>query len=145
MKELRRRGSELPTRLPHLLDEVFVTQQNSSGARSPVLCHNDAYYQNILVGDRLWLIDWEYAAMGDPFFDLACTGYILEAPNRRLLLETYLGTGPDNETLDDFDRMIGVFLCWNIVWGLLQIDDSTLEYDYRAFAEGLLDRRVSLG
>ena len=32
----------------------------------PRLCHNDFYAPNFLVkGDDMWLIDWEYAAMGD--------------------------------------------------------------------------------
>ncbi len=38
---------------------------------APVLCHNDLVCQNILEGETLALIDWEYAAAGDPFFDLA--------------------------------------------------------------------------
>jgi thiamine kinase len=42
-------------------------------SRSPALCHNDLVAENILQtaqGDLL-LIDWEYAALGDPYFDLA--------------------------------------------------------------------------
>ena len=37
----------------------------------PVLCHNDLVCQNVLEADGLALIDWEFAAPGDPFFDLA--------------------------------------------------------------------------
>lgn len=37
-----------------------------------VLCHNDLVAQNILdVNGRIHFIDWEYAARGDPYFDLA--------------------------------------------------------------------------
>ena len=37
----------------------------------PVMCHNDFYGPNVLVGpDRMHLIDWEYAAMGDYGCDL---------------------------------------------------------------------------
>jgi len=35
------------------------------------LCHNDLVSANFVDGERLSLIDWEYAAVGDPFFDLA--------------------------------------------------------------------------
>lgn len=40
---------------------------------SPVrcLCHNDLVCANIIEGPSLVLIDWEYAAVGDPMFDLA--------------------------------------------------------------------------
>ncbi|MGI9342859.1 MAG: phosphotransferase [Gammaproteobacteria bacterium] len=46
-----------------LLDELGIPQQ--------CLCHNDLVTANIIDGDELRLIDWEYAAVGDPFFDLA--------------------------------------------------------------------------
>ena len=36
-----------------------------------VLCHNDLVCRNIVEGEALMLIDWEYAAVGDPYFDLA--------------------------------------------------------------------------
>ena len=40
-------------------------------AGEPVLCHNDFYGPNFLVrGDEMRLIDWEYAAMGDPACDI---------------------------------------------------------------------------
>lgn len=39
--------------------------------RSPALCHNDPVMQNVLRGRSLRLIDWEFAAPGDPLFDLA--------------------------------------------------------------------------
>ena len=39
--------------------------------RKPALCHNDPVAQNILSGPALRLIDWEFAAPGDPLFDLA--------------------------------------------------------------------------
>ena len=34
-------------------------------------CHNDLLNANFLIGDRIYLLDWEYAGMGDIFFDLA--------------------------------------------------------------------------
>lgn len=39
--------------------------------RQAALCHNDPVAQNILRGRGLRLIDWEFAAPGDPLFDLA--------------------------------------------------------------------------
>jgi thiamine kinase len=35
------------------------------------LCHNDLVHSNIIHSRPVRLIDWEYAAVGDPFFDLA--------------------------------------------------------------------------
>lgn len=36
------------------------------------LCHNDVQLANFLTdGQVTWVLDWEYAAMGNPYFDLA--------------------------------------------------------------------------
>jgi len=36
------------------------------------LCHNDLVAENIVEGSEgLWLIDWEFAGLGDPWFDIA--------------------------------------------------------------------------
>ncbi len=35
------------------------------------LCHNDLVYMNLIGFEPVRLIDWEYAAVGDPLFDLA--------------------------------------------------------------------------
>jgi thiamine kinase len=39
----------------------------------PVLCHHDLHAENMLfdADGRLWLVDWEYAGLNDPVFDLA--------------------------------------------------------------------------
>lgn len=36
------------------------------------LCHNDVHHLNLIDGGELRLIDWEYAGLGEPLFDLAC-------------------------------------------------------------------------
>lgn len=44
------------------------------GSRQPlVVCHHDVHAQNMILDadGRLWLVDWEYAGLGDPVFDLA--------------------------------------------------------------------------
>jgi thiamine kinase len=55
--------------------ERLLAQLEADGGPAggaPCLCHNDLVCENIVEGEgRLWLIDWEYAAVGDPLFDLA--------------------------------------------------------------------------
>jgi thiamine kinase-like enzyme len=55
------------------LSKVVTDRQRQIGIHSPParLCHNDLVCQNVVAGEKLWLIDWEYAGIGDPFFDLA--------------------------------------------------------------------------
>ena len=67
------------------------------------LCHNDVTCANIIGGDRLALIDWEYAAIGDPFFDLATVvqHHGLDDGQATQLLRAYLGQVQD----DDIHRL----------------------------------------
>lgn len=59
---------------------------------SPVLCHNDLVCQNMIENEKLQLIDWEYAGVGDPFFDLAVVvqHHELEKGLARHFLDAYL-------------------------------------------------------
>lgn len=34
--------------------------------------HGDLGFANLLDGERLWLLDWEYAQVADPVYDVAC-------------------------------------------------------------------------
>jgi len=48
--------------------------------RALALCHHDVHAQNLVTdpAGRLWLVDWEYAGLGDPVFDLASCASQLE-------------------------------------------------------------------
>ncbi|MGD9842898.1 MAG: phosphotransferase [Steroidobacteraceae bacterium] len=73
------------------------------------LCHNDVHHLNLMSdGQRLWLLDWEYAGIGDPLFDLAavCCYHHYDELLRQQLLTAYKGqlTAIDSERLQQ--------LCW---------------------------------
>lgn len=55
------------------------------------LCHNDVHHLNIIDGGELHLIDWEYAGLGEPLFDLAsvCVYHRYSAPQRDALRAAY--------------------------------------------------------
>ena len=128
-----------PDRLGPLLTRVAAVERaQASKPADPVLCHNDPYHLNFLDDGSLWVIDWEYAGMGDARYDLAGVGYGLDAAGRDLLVETYYGK-VDPAVRRDLDDIINVYLCWNVVWSLLRIDDGENGFDYAAFAEELLD------
>ena len=65
--------------------------------RAPVLCHHDIHAQNLVTdaAGRLWLVDWEYAGLGDPVFDLAsCASQLeLSAASTVLLCDEYIRRG----------------------------------------------------
>lgn len=67
-------------------------------APAPCLCHNDPSPGNFIAspGGGLKLVDWEYAGVGHPGFDLAglAVGANLAAAEAEFLLEAYLGRPP---------------------------------------------------
>lgn len=55
------------------------------------LCHNDVHHLNIVDSGELRLIDWEYAGLGEPLFDLAsvCVYHRYDRTQREVLLSAY--------------------------------------------------------
>lgn len=60
------------------------------------LCHNDAHLGNVVGGSSPLLLDWEYAAVGHPLFDLAAVAgfHALDDPAVRRLLGGWAGDAP---------------------------------------------------
>jgi thiamine kinase-like enzyme len=114
-------------------------------ARNPMpeaTCHNDLLNANLLrAGDHVWIVDYEYAGMGDPFFDLGNlsinNGLSDDAQER--LLALYLGevTDADRARLK-LMRIMSDFR--EAMWGVLQQGLSTLDVDYVAYADKHLAR-----
>jgi thiamine kinase-like enzyme len=137
---LDERGTRVPTRLGALHDlvELADAERQVPGPRDLVVCHNDPYHLNFLDDGDLWLIDWEYAGMGDPMYDLAGIALNLDRDGRDVLLRSYYGVvTPDLHR--DLDRLIPVFLCWNTMWCLIQVEEGVVDFDYFAMAEEYLD------
>jgi thiamine kinase len=62
-------------RLENLMDRARLSlAESGSDGRQKTLFHSDPHHSNLIELDdgRLLLVDWEYAAVGDPLFDLAC-------------------------------------------------------------------------
>jgi thiamine kinase-like enzyme len=103
----------------------------------PALCHNDLLPANILDdGDRLWIIDWEYAAMGDPFFDLgnlsAMNGF--EIHDDTELLTAYLGHC-DEPALARVRLHRAAAEYREGMWGVVQQVLSDLDFDFAGYAD----------
>lgn len=108
------------------------------GARALPLrpCHNDLLNANFLLGDRLYILDWEYAGMGDIFFDLAnlSSNHELTADEEGLLLEGHFGeVRPHHVAHLNIMKVMSDFR--EAMWGLVQLGISTLEFDFRDYAE----------
>lgn len=64
-----------------------------------VPCHCDYQPTNLVInGDKLYVLDWEFAGMNDPFYDIACYGNA-GFDKALALLEAYVGRKPTEEEL----------------------------------------------
>ncbi|MGB8694521.1 MAG: phosphotransferase, partial [Steroidobacteraceae bacterium] len=72
--------------------------QIEAAARRPGIVHGDLPYGNVLENSALWLLDWEYAQLADPIYDvasiLACVP-LSGCRQRRLLAAAGLGERAD--------------------------------------------------
>ena len=100
------------------------------------LCHNDLLNANFIDdGERIRIVDWEYAGLGDPFFDLAnfAINHELDQAGRRVLLEAYFGeVRPEDERALELMRFMSDFR--EAMWGVLQRTVSSLDFDFAAYA-----------
>ena len=105
-------------------------------------CHNDLLNANFIDdGSRIRIIDWEYAGMGDPFFDLGnfSINHELGPEEDELLLDAYDGSvEPRRLARLTLMRVVSDFR--EAMWGVLQQGVSTLDVDFVAYAGGSFDR-----
>jgi thiamine kinase-like enzyme len=108
-------------------------------------CHNDLLNANFIDdGARIRIVDWEYAGMGDPAFDLAnfSVNHDLTAEEDGALLEAYAGS-VSAARLGRLTAMRVVSDFREAMWGVLQQGISTLDVDFVAYAGEHFDRLLA--
>jgi thiamine kinase-like enzyme len=107
----------------------------------PRPCHNDLLNANFLLGDRLYVLDWEYAGMGDIFFDLAnfSNNHELSKTEDELLLDCYFGQVKARD-LAHLHIMKVMSDFREAMWGLVQVGISDLNFDFQAYANKHFER-----
>jgi thiamine kinase-like enzyme len=106
-------------------------------------CHNDLLSSNFVDdGERIRIVDWEYAGMGDPFFDLGnfSVNHELTRGEDAELLAAYDGGHPTTARLARLALMRVVSDFREAMWAVLQQGISTLEVDFVAYAAEHFDR-----
>ncbi|MDR7126783.1 phosphotransferase family protein [Pseudotabrizicola sp. 4114] len=110
-------------------------------ARAPVPlvpCHCDPLCENFLdTGSRMWIVDWEYAGMNDPMWDLgdlSVEAGFDAAQDEAMLTAYFNGPAP----AQDVARMVickaMCDLLWTL-WGLIQLANANPADDFQAYAE----------
>jgi thiamine kinase-like enzyme len=109
-------------------------------------CHNDLLNANFIDdGARIRIVDWEYAGMGDPFFDLGnfSINHELDADADAALLKAYAGE-IRRADLARITLMRVVSDFREAMWGVLQQGISTLDVDFVAYADEHFDRLLTV-
>jgi thiamine kinase-like enzyme len=108
-------------------------------------CHNDLLNANFIDdGHRIRIVDWEYAGMGDPFFDLGnfSVNHGLTPDEDALLLEAYDGElRPPRVARLALMRVVSDFR--EAMWGVLQQGISSLDVDFVAYAGEHFERLLA--
>jgi thiamine kinase-like enzyme len=114
----------------------------------PRPCHNDLLAGNILLGaggSKLMIVDWEYAGMGDPYFDLGnlAVNNDFDEHTERLLLDAYLGGAPSEAELSRLRLMRVLSDAREGAWGVAQAHVSTLDFDFTGYAHTHFERMLA--
>jgi thiamine kinase-like enzyme len=102
-------------------------------------CHNDLLNGNLLLtaDGGVLIVDWEYAGMGDRYFDLgnlSVNNGFDDEDDERLLL-AYLGSAPTPAQQARLALMRIVSDAREAAWGVAQLVLSELDFDFAGYAQ----------
>jgi thiamine kinase-like enzyme len=144
-EETLRRGGTVPADY----DVAAALAERIEGAltgpeHEPVPCHNDLLTANFIAtrapDPRIAIVDWEYAGMGDRFFDLGnlSTNNAFSDADDERLLRAYFGepaAAPAFESRFAALRLMRLMSDFReAMWGVVQTVVSELDFDYGAYA-----------
>lgn len=146
-KQVEHAGGKLPSvlvqRRKQVLELLSGIHQRGQAA---VLCHNDLLQANRIYSDgRLWAIDWEYCAMGSPWYDLAVmvVGDSLPPAYTSALLESYLNRPAHSAESAELHHHCCVYRYLEILWYLARrrslLEPDQLEEKMSGLEQALLN------
>jgi thiamine kinase-like enzyme len=161
-------ADRLPTtfRVPELLDDYARIVQERGGrlpadyadtvdlaARvaaalppaGPCPCHNDLLPGNMIRAQddgRIMLVDWEYAGMGDPRFDLGnlSINNDFDAATDERLLTAYHGQAPSDAQRAALALMRLLSDAREAAWAVVQGEVSELDFDFERYGREHFER-----
>jgi thiamine kinase-like enzyme len=145
---LEQKAAELPDGYHEVVEEAGAVRE-ALEARPVELapCHNDPLTENFLDdGGRVWLVDWEYSGMNDPYWDLGDVSVEagLSAEQELELLNAYTAraaTEADLGRMTVYKAMAD--LLWTL-WGLIQHANDNPTDDYWAYSTRRFERCKAL-
>lgn len=134
-------------RLPDNIDWILKRSHEVERAMyreplEPRPCHNDLLNGNFIDdGTRIRILDWEYAGMGDIFFDLGNFAVQHEFSDEQdeILLKAYFGSPSDSQRAHQKLMKIMSDLR-EAMWSLVQMGVSKLDFDYADYGRKYFER-----
>jgi thiamine kinase-like enzyme len=108
-----------------------------------VFGHNDMLAANLLDdGQRLWLVDWEYAGFNSPLFDLGGLASNSEASRETAehMMELYFERPIDHGLRRRMTAMTAASLLRETLWSMVSEETSAIGFDFRAYTSENLRR-----
>ncbi len=144
---VRDRGGELPRGYAQAV-EVAGRIAAALPRWEPRPCHNDLLPGNLIeaqLDGKIMIVDWEYAAMGHPLFDLGNLSvnndFDDDADER--LLAAYDGRPPSRERWAALKLMRLLSDAREAAWAVLQGGISQLDFDFARYGDAHFERLLS--
>lgn len=140
------RGAFIPNGIDSFVETLQTVKATLESSPRYGLCHNDPWSNNFLISTadgQLRLLDWEYAGMGDVFFDFACICFPYGDEERAAFLCDYYGQA-EEQSLHRLRCAEFVVCLWNLTWSMVQSTNVNTGCDYQKMTEGMASYMLGL-
>lgn len=134
---LRDGQSAYVARIPDFL-KAAEGLEAAAGPFEIVFGHNDLLAANFMDdGDRLWLIDWDYAGFNTPLFDLGglASNNGFDEGQERELLSQYFARDIPGDDWRRYQAMKCASLLREVVWSMVSEIHSDIDFDYQRYTQ----------
>jgi thiamine kinase-like enzyme len=146
-EEYTKTARSFDVKLPSKINQYLETSREIEsamyrGTLQPCPCHNDLLNGNFIDdGTRIRILDWEYAGMGDLFFDLGNFAVQHEFSDEQdeMLLHAYFHKPTDSQRAHQKLMKIMSDLR-EAMWAQVQRGVSNLDFDYEGYGQKYFER-----
>ncbi len=135
-------ASRMAPRAPGFLSACAALER-MVGPIDLVYGHNDLLAANFIDdGQRLWLVDWDYAGWTTPLFDLGglASNNGFDDDDIEAMLAAYFDAPVTDALRRKFRAMLCASLLREAMWSMVSEHHSTIDFDYVAYTDENLRR-----
>ncbi len=128
--------------IPELMEKASHLEK-TVGSIDLIFGHNDLLAANFIDdGQKIWLIDWDYAGFNSPLFDLGglASNNFLSEIQERWLLEAYFEAPLTDLRWRQYSAMKCASLLRETLWSMVSEHHSSIDFDYQNYTDGNLQK-----